>query len=81
MSEKKGRLSFYVVGSNGNVGWVCSYSYRQDDHSKIRSIDLSLDMNKALVFSPDMPDLTAFAIAKFIQINSEKYGTAHCFSW
>lgn len=81
MNEKRGMLSFYTVGPNGNVGWVCSYSYRQDDRSKIMSIDLSLDMYKALVFSPDTPDDTAFAIATFIHDNSEKYGTAHCFSW
>lgn len=81
MNEKSKRLSFYVVGPNGNVGWVCSYSYRQDDHTKIRSIGLSLDMYKALMFSPDMPDAAAFAIATFIHDNSEKYGTAHCFSW
>lgn len=79
--QKEKRLSIYAVGPHGNVGWVCSYSYRQDDHTKIKSIDLSLDMDKALVFSSDGVDPDALAIAKFLRVNSAKYGAAHCFAW
>jgi hypothetical protein len=77
------RLSIYVTGPRGMVGWLAGWSYTQDSIKNVSGITLSLDHEKAITFFNNVDDdvKNAKSIADFIRNRSEVYGVAHCFAW